>query len=91
MAAAGLTPGILRMLQGLARRELSTAVLLFVAGHRPLAWLGAQALHLATPWADLLGLPGWADWATLLERPDGLLLIEDYLRRSAASPPADRA
>ena len=91
MSADGLTPGVLRSLQGVAQRELSTAVLLFVAGHRPLAWLGAQALHLSAPWADLLGMAGWAEWATLLEQPDGLQRIEDALRQSAAPSAADSA
>ena len=83
MDSALLTPGIRRTVQEIARRELATAALLFVAGHRPLGWVGAQALYLSAPVADLLGLAVWTEWANLLDQPDGLSLIEELLQAAA--------
>lgn len=91
MDSALLTPGIQRAMQAIARRELATAALLFVAGHRPLGWVGAQALYLSAPLADLLGVAVWTEWANLLDHPDGLALIEEQLLQAAATGAADHS
>ena len=68
-----------RVLQAIRQHEMTTPALLFLASHRPLAFVLGQMLHVATPMADLLGWPGCDDWADLLSDPDGLSTLEQAL------------
>ncbi len=56
----------------LQRRQLTTPVLLFIAGHRPLAFFAGQLLYLFAPLALLAGWEGVNRWAELLSDPDPL-------------------
>lgn len=67
------------MLQAIRQHEMSAPVLLFVASHRPLAFVLGQMLHVANPMADLLGWSGCNDWANILSEPDGLSTLEQAL------------
>ena len=72
----------------LAQRGLAAPALLFVAGHRPLAFAAGQLLALAAPLAAVLGQAHLMDWAHLLattEGVDGLqaALAEQGGRRAA--------
>lgn len=68
-----------RLLHSIQRHEMATPVLLFLAGHRPLAFVMGQLLHVAAPMADLLGWTGCDDWATILSEPDGPSTLEQAL------------
>lgn len=74
-----LSPTIRRSVHGLAQRELGVPLLLFLAAHRPLAFLLGQAMHLLTPLASLLGTHVWIEWATLLSHPSGPVHLERYV------------
>ncbi|MCY4081343.1 MAG: hypothetical protein OXF54_13960 [Caldilineaceae bacterium] len=52
---------------------------LFVAGHRPLAFVFGQALLILQPLAALLGSDGLASWAHLLSHPGGPAALSDRL------------
>lgn len=65
--------------KAVARRGLASSLLLFAAGHRPFAFLAGQAIYMAEPLCDLLGLPGSRDLAELLSRPDAIDQIESSL------------
>ena len=56
----------------LDRRGLTAPALLYLAGHRPLAFAAGQLLALAAPLAAVLGLPHTMDWARLLSTPEGV-------------------
>jgi hypothetical protein len=58
-------------IDSLARRQLIAPALLLIAGHRPLAFIAGQTLHLAAPMAAILGFDGWSDWAQVLSDPQG--------------------
>ena len=53
--------------------------LLFVAGHKPLAFVLGQCLHALTPFASMVGWENCAQWATLLSHQDGTSLLEERL------------
>lgn len=59
---------------------MSQTVLLFVVGHRPLAFLMGQALYLVTPLADLLGFATFNQVAQLLSRPEAIVWLEQALQ-----------
>jgi len=67
------------VLQAIRQHEMSAPVLLFLASHRPLAFVLGQMLHVANPMADLLGWSGCNDWANILSEPDGLSTLEQAL------------
>ena len=56
----------------LGRRGLAAPALLYLAGHRPLAFAAGQLLALAAPLAAVLGLRQTMDWAHLLSTPEGV-------------------
>ena len=66
-------------IQMLARRELTRPCLLFVASHRPCAFVIGQLLYLLVPLAAILGQTAWQDWAALLSQPDGVAWLEERL------------
>jgi len=68
-------------IDSLARRQLIAPALLLIAGHRPLAFIAGQTLHMAAPMAAILGFDGWSDWARVLSDPretDQLLEALDH-------------
>lgn len=73
----------------LADRELATTALLFLTGHRPLAFVTGQLLHVAAPAATLLGIDRCTTWATFLSDPAGAARLEQALHH-AAQPDAGR-
>ena len=74
-----LTPNIRSLIATIQKQEMILPLLLFVAGHRPCAFLAGQTLHLFSPMMDLVGLPGCRDWAELLSSRAGPELLESYL------------
>jgi hypothetical protein len=71
----------------MTRRRLTSSLLLFAAGHRPFAFLFSQAIYMAEPLCDLIGLPGSRALAHLLSRPDGIDVIESRLLATEALVP----
>ncbi len=65
--------------RALAGRGLSTAAVLFVAGHAPLAMVAGHGLALVAPVAGVLGVSGVQRWAELLIAPDAARQIEAAL------------
>lgn len=70
----------------LARRKLVTPTLLYLAGHRPLAFAAGQLLAVAAPVAAILGQPAVGDWAALLSDPDGPAHLELALSGRETEP-----
>lgn len=68
-----------RLLNALQERQLGQPVLLFAAGHRPLAFVLGQCLHGLAPLAEIVGWDGCSAWATLLSHPDGAAFLEESL------------
>ena len=66
-------------LQALEQRELVLPCLLFVASHRPCAFVVSQLLYVVGPLAAILGLQTWQDWALVLSEPDGAAWLEQTL------------
>lgn len=77
-----LTPSILNTIHLAQKRELRQPILLFLAGHRPLAFIAGQLLHLTSPLGAILGIPSIAEWATLFSDPKGPALLEQELSAS---------
>lgn len=71
-----------------AERELTTPLLLFLIGHRPLAFFAGQMLYAVAPLAALLGLPQTGAWAEWLSAPNAVQVVEAEL--SARAHPAQR-
>jgi len=71
--------------ESIARRQLVAPVLLFLTGHRPLAFAAAHVLALAAPVADLLGQRSVMQWAEILSTADGLAHLEAALNTANAS------
>lgn len=71
MPTKELPANMQQAINGIARRELIAPLLLFLAGHRPLAFVAGQTLHLAAPAGGLLGFDSWSEWAALLSDPRG--------------------
>ncbi|CAN5784341.1 hypothetical protein BH10CHL1_BH10CHL1_22820 [soil metagenome] len=66
-------------LQALEARALILPCLLFVASHRPCAFVVGQLLYVIAPLAALLGSQTWQDWAGLLSEPAGVTWLEKTL------------
>ena len=81
--SAALLPPLAAALQ---QRGLAAPALLYLAGHRPLAFAAGQLLALAAPLAAVLGLHQTMAWAHLLSTPDGV----DSLQAALESPHAAR-
>lgn len=75
------------MAAAIRRRGLVTPALLFLAGHRPLAFAAGHLLAVAAPTAAVLGLPRLMDWAHLLADPGGVDRLQAALAANGA--PAD--
>lgn len=58
-------------LEAIRQRQMVVPALLFLAGHRPLAFLLGQTLLIMQPLATLLGLSQLGTWSELLSQPDG--------------------
>lgn len=67
------------LLSAAVDRQLTTPLLLFMAGHRPLAFCAGQALYLVAPLAALLGWRAAGPWAELLSSPDAMRALEAAL------------
>lgn len=65
-----------------AQRGLATPALLFLAGHRPLAFAAGQLLAVAAPVAAVLGLHNTMRWAHLLSSPEGVDQLEAALAQA---------
>lgn len=74
-----ITPQVQQTICALRGRGLSLPLLLFVAGHQPVAFLAGQALHLLAPLDVLGGSRTVSDWATLLSHPNGGTLLTRHL------------
>lgn len=68
-----------KIAQMLAQHDLLTPGLLLLAGHRPLAFVAGQLLHVLAPTAALLGVSSLHDWATLLSDPRGAASLQQAL------------
>jgi hypothetical protein len=78
-------PTKLEMLtETLHRRQLTTAALLLLASHRPLAFVTGQLLYALAPLGLLLGWESVTDWADLLSAPNGTQRLTAQL----TTPPA---
>lgn len=71
-----VTSDLDRLARAAADRKLTTPLLLFLAGHRPLAFFAGQALYMAAPLVALVGGRRADAWADLLSAPDALHTIE---------------
>lgn len=58
-------------LSAISQKRMVLPAVLFVAGHRPLAFIFGQVLLILQPMAVLLGSDGLASWAHLLSHPGG--------------------
>jgi hypothetical protein len=65
-------PLVTPLAASLERRGMAAPALLFVAGHRPLAFAAGHLLAVAAPVAAVLGLPRVMDWSRLLASPEGV-------------------
>jgi hypothetical protein len=68
---------------GVQRRQLTTPLLLFLAAHRPLTFLGGQLLYLLAPLCELFGWQAIGDWAALLSAPDAGQRLDKLLTMPA--------
>ena len=71
------------LLSNLKRWHLSHTVLLFLAGHRPLAFIIGQGLHLFAPLAELVGFATAERFAHLLSQPEGITWLEQALQKQS--------
>ena len=61
------------------RWHLTDAALLFLTGHRPLAFAIGQGLHLLAPVAALAGIEALDELGNILSRSDGTAILHDAL------------
>lgn len=80
-----LTPAIQATIKASEHRGLILPLLLFLAGHRPLAFVVGQLLHLSSPGAAVMGWSAVAQWAELLSHPNGPSRLEERLRKEYLS------
>ena len=71
------------LLANLKRWQISHTMLLFLAGHRPLAFMMGQGLYLLAPLADLMGFAAPERFARLLSQPEGLAWLEQVLQKQS--------
>ncbi|MCC6169155.1 MAG: hypothetical protein IT329_18170 [Caldilineaceae bacterium] len=71
------------LLRAAVDRQLTTPLLLWMTGHRPLAFFAGQALYLAAPMAALLGWRDAEAWAGLLSSPNAMRTLEAALQARA--------
>jgi hypothetical protein len=76
----------------LRRRGMAAPALLFVLGHRPLAFAVGHLLAVAEPVAAVLGANGIGEWSRRLIAPGGadrlLAELQAIERQTAAQPAA---
>ena len=68
-------------IDALRQRQMVLPALLFLAGHRPLAFALGQMLLVLQPLAAILGADGLAVWGTLLSQPAGPAALMQRLTR----------
>lgn len=61
------------------QRRMALPAILFLAGHRPLAFTFGQALLILQPLAVLLGSKGLDAWVRVLTHPSGPPALTDRL------------
>lgn len=85
-----LPPSIEETLAFLSRRQMILPALLFLAGHRPLAFVCGQCLMVGLPLGILFS--GWPlrAWAEVLSHPQGPQALEQRLRDLQTLPSASR-
>ncbi len=83
LAAGKLTESAEEFLNVITRLQLGAPALLFLAGHRPLAFAAGQFLHALTPLADLLDINECSELASLLSHPDGVDMLVQALESPA--------
>ena len=69
MHADPLPGSVQQTIDNLARYEMMTPAALFVAGHRPLAFVVGQLCHGLAPFGALLGIAVVQEWAIVLSDP----------------------
>lgn len=65
------------------RWHMADAALLFLAGHRSLAFVAGQGLHLLSPIAMLAGFEEVDKFASLLTERNGLAQLERQLKQKS--------
>ncbi len=83
MPADSLPDSITQTVDLLARYDLAAPALLFVASHRPLAFVTGQMLYGLAPMGALLGFGGLSEWAALLSEPSGAAALMEALHDAA--------
>ena len=83
MPADSLPDSITQTVDVLARYELAAPALLFVASHRPLAFVAGQTLYGLAPLGALLGVGSLGEWAGLLSEPSGAAALMEALHDAA--------
>lgn len=68
------------LFNGLKERQLLQSALLFLAAHRPLAFVAGQGLHLLAPLSELAGMRGVSQWGEVLCDPTMVATLEQKLR-----------
>ena len=66
-------------LSAICQRRMVLPAILFLAGHRPLAFTFGQALLILQPLAVLLGSRGLDSWVRALTHPSGPPALTDRL------------
>ena len=69
------------VVDAVGRRQMVMPALLFLAGHRPLAFALGQTILVLQPLAALLGVNGLSVWGELLSEPTGLSTLTARLTR----------
>ena len=85
-----MTSSVERDATASAHRQLTGPILLFLAGHQPLAFGVGQILYAVAPLLSLLNIQGITDWAALLSEPGALSQLEQMLMagKSTSKHPA---
>ncbi len=73
-------------IQTLTQRQMALPSLLFLAAHRPLAFVVGQTMCTLAPFAIPLGATEWQAWANLLSHPDGPTRLEQYVLEEIDHP-----
>ena len=69
------------VVEAIRQRQMVMPALLFLAGHRPLAFVLGQTLLVLQPLAALLGADGPRAWGELLSQPAALDILTERLAR----------
>ena len=84
-AAENMPDELSSVLRILSHTRMVGPALLFLAGHRPLAFAASQLLYAFQPIAELFDAPTIADVANILSKPDGATHLETALARADES------